>query len=448
VPREAVANLDDLRLEHHSEESFYPRFREDLLEATREVVIRVDVNPTAVELSKINLWLEAVIPGKPLSFQDHRIQCGISLLGTTPALVAKGIPDEAFKPTEGDDKEVCRELKKRNRTGRKGQQTLRYVEEPDFSSVVRDAKALRDAEDDTLDKVEEKRRRYEELMRRGVYRRARHVADAWCAAFVWRKDRKRRPVGMARDLLRRSEDGRRASEALGMEPASGQEDGAATDAGLVKEIRRLAERYRFFQWHLAFPEVFAPKENPGDGVTGWSGRFDVVLGNPPWERIRLQEREFFASRCPWIPAAPNTVERRRRIEQLRTKDPALWHEFQEAKRRAEGESHAGPFVRPAPPLLGPGGGGGSPAEWEVGQGVAVGVAGHLPEHRRTHGHRECVAEGGGGTHVPVDAHPDPATRTRPMPVGQSFSLRLRLPRKTEGWWNPSNVWIPEPASRS
>ena len=50
--------------------------------------------------------MEALEPGKPLSFLDHRIQCGNSLLGATPALLREGIPDDAFKPIEGDDKKV------------------------------------------------------------------------------------------------------------------------------------------------------------------------------------------------------------------------------------------------------------------------------------------------------------------------------------------------------
>jgi hypothetical protein len=63
----------------------------------------VDINPMAVELCKVNLWLEAIDPGKPLTFLDDQILCGNSLLGTTPALMEKGIPDEAFNPIEGDN---------------------------------------------------------------------------------------------------------------------------------------------------------------------------------------------------------------------------------------------------------------------------------------------------------------------------------------------------------
>ena len=58
----------------------------------------------AVELCKVSLWMEAIEPGKALSFLDHHIKTGNSLLGATPRLLADGISDDAFKPIEGDDK--------------------------------------------------------------------------------------------------------------------------------------------------------------------------------------------------------------------------------------------------------------------------------------------------------------------------------------------------------
>ena len=106
----------------------------DVRTALRDVIGRciygVDVNPMAVELCKVALWMEAIDPGKPLSFLDHKIQCGNSLLGTTPALIAKGIPDDAFKPIEGDDKKYASALRKRNKAERQtGQDRLPLVAE-------------------------------------------------------------------------------------------------------------------------------------------------------------------------------------------------------------------------------------------------------------------------------------------------------------------------------
>ncbi len=97
---------------------------EDVRKALRDVIghciYGVDINPDAVELCKVALWMEALVPGKPLSFLDHHIQCGNSLLGTTPALLKRGIPDSAFEPIEGDDKSVCRDYRKQNKDERTG----------------------------------------------------------------------------------------------------------------------------------------------------------------------------------------------------------------------------------------------------------------------------------------------------------------------------------------
>jgi len=111
------------------------------------------------------------------------------------------------------------------------------------------------------------------------------------------------------------------------------------------EIKRLADQYQFFHWHLAFPEVFrvlTKDEMPENVQAGWSGGFDVVLGNPPWERIKIQENEWFASRRPDIANAANTAQRRRMISALIYEDSALHSAFLDDCRKAEGESH---FVR-------------------------------------------------------------------------------------------------------
>ena len=76
---------------------------------------------------RVSLWLEAVEPGKPLSFLDRHIRIGNSLLGATPHLIAAGVPDEAFTPIEGDDKRICAVLKRRNRQEREGQQDMVYL---------------------------------------------------------------------------------------------------------------------------------------------------------------------------------------------------------------------------------------------------------------------------------------------------------------------------------
>jgi len=67
--------------------------------------------------------------------------------------------------------------------------------------------------------------------------------------------------------------------------------------------------------------------------------FDVILGNPPWERVKLQEQEFFAQRDPAVSGASNAAARKKAIAALKDTNPALLEEFEDATRRAEGESH-------------------------------------------------------------------------------------------------------------
>jgi len=170
---------------------------EDHQHALRDIIGRciygVDINPMAVELCKVSLWMEAIEPGKPLSFLDHHIQCGNSLLGTTPRLLSEGIPDDAFKPIEGDVKAVCAELKRDNKKQRKdraGGQRQNYMFEPFFKlgNLTADFSRLTAADDDTASDVAEKERRYAELVSGADYQNARLLADTWCAAFVWNKD--------------------------------------------------------------------------------------------------------------------------------------------------------------------------------------------------------------------------------------------------------------------
>ena len=87
--------------------------------------------------------------------------------------------------------------------------------------------------------------------------------------------------------------------------------GADADLPQVKIARQLASKYRFFHWALEFPEVFV------------RGGFDCILGNPPWERIKLQQQEFFAIRNVEIANAPNKAAREKLIKELATSNPTL-----------------------------------------------------------------------------------------------------------------------------
>ncbi|MFB3786020.1 MAG: Eco57I restriction-modification methylase domain-containing protein [bacterium] len=291
-------------------------------------VYGVDLNPMSVELCKTALWMEALEPGKPLSFLDHRIRRGNSLLGVTPTLLREGIPDSAFNPIEGDDKAVCATYKKRNREQRNQQGFLFDEDDSPWENLGNLAAGyihLDRIADDTLEGIREKQQTYEDLVKSSDYKFGHLLADAWCAAFVWEKTKPRVDQGfypITQDIFLNIKH--------------------SINKGYQQEIIHLAEQYRFFHWHLEFPDVFRwpPKgEPPENPQTGWNGGFDVVLGNPPWERIKLQEKEWFANRVPTIANAPNAAARGRMIQNLRMENPLIYEAFIQARRTAEGESH-------------------------------------------------------------------------------------------------------------
>jgi hypothetical protein len=300
---------------------------EQIRTALREVighcVYGVDLNPLAAELAKVSLWLEAMEPGRPLTFLDAQIKVGNALIGATPALLDGGLPQEAFKPIEGDDKKLVATLARRNKEEAGGQGTLFGAEEARASNtkLVEAASRLVGAGLSLAD-IHVQQRRLRQYLASPVYRQAKQHADAWCAAFVWPKtaDAPTCPTNATLDDLRDN-------------PAVGTV--AATTEQLTAE-------YRFFHWHLEFPHIF-PTERPEiagtiNKVTGWYGGFAVILGNPPWEHVELKEQEFFDARDPDIAKAAG-ARRKKLIEGLVDTNPGLHAEYATTKRRIDGLRH-------------------------------------------------------------------------------------------------------------
>ncbi|GEC03700.1 hypothetical protein SSP24_13550 [Streptomyces spinoverrucosus] len=300
--------------------------------ALHEVVARciygVDLNPMAVELAKVSLWIEAMEPGKPLGFLDAHVKHGNGLIGATPKLLADGVPDDAFKPIEGDDRKYAAGLVKRNKAQRGGQDELLFDAEPlpGNERYAAELARITAAPANSLKQVRAQESAYQAYVESTAYVHDLHAADAWCAAFVWPKHEgaPEAPTDQVFRALR------------------GRDQSAVPDS-THEEILRLRDQYSFFHWHLEFPEVFSVPES-GVGVqrgTGWAGGFDAVVGNPPWERVEMVEHEFFAQRDPRIAGAKNSAARKRLIAELRDDRDGglLYAEFEAAKRRAEGESH-------------------------------------------------------------------------------------------------------------
>ena len=297
--------------------------------ALHEVVARcvygVDLNPMAVELAKVSLWLEALEPGKALGFLDAHIKHGNGLVGTTPTLMLDGIPNKAFKAVEGDDEKYAKFLEKQNDQERKGQSGLFEVVVETKVSNTAFASGLRriiGAPSGNLRQVHAQQEAYEKLRDEKEYVHARHIADAWCAAFMWRKT-KDAPAPVTHEVFQALRD-----------PKARSASKATHD-----EIDALRDLYRFFHWHLEFPEVFTVPEQVGAGdavdpVTGWAGGFSCVVGNPPWDEVSFDDKEYFSVVEPTIAKTAGAARRRKIVDWCET-NPDAGKSYRDARRKVK-----------------------------------------------------------------------------------------------------------------
>jgi hypothetical protein len=316
--------LELARIRAGDEEPSEELRQECLREVVAHCIYGVDKNPMAVELCKVALWIEAVDPGKPLSFLDAHIQCGDSLVGVfDPKVLEQGIPDEGYKPLTGDDKPTCTSLKKENasfrKAGQKGtlQGTLNLQSTPPISRSQQRLQEIEAMPETTLVEGSAKQAAYEAWEQERSSDPQTLAADLYTAAFFLPKTQaSRSKVPTSEHLLLLQ---------------SGQE----IPGDLELAVEQASKDFRFFHWHLRFGEVMK------------KGGFDCVLGNPPWERIKLQEKEFFAARSEAIATAPNKAARENLIKSLSAPDATdserdMIHQFDLAKREAEG---SGEFIR-------------------------------------------------------------------------------------------------------
>ena len=278
--------------------------------AVRDVISHcihgVDVNPLAVDLCKLALWLEGHWVGKPLSFLDHRIRCGNSLIGVLdPKILTNGIPDEAFIPVTGDDKKIAAAYKKRNKVERLlGQKRLEFEQAPvEHSEKYAELFGIRlDFPEDKPSDVKRKAELFEKARGGADWWHDWTAANLWTASFFL-------PLNKLDDPLIPTQE--TFSSYLVHRKDRPQMTGTANS---------LAPELHFFHWYLEFPDVFE------------RGGFDLVLGNPPWERLNLQEKEFFNTRAPEIAKALNKASRSSLLRQLPSSNPSLWKEYQQALR--------------------------------------------------------------------------------------------------------------------
>ena len=277
----------------------------------KRCIYGVDKNPLTVELAKVSLWLHSFTVGAPLSFLDHHLRCGDSLLGLrviegreslqrVGGLFAAG----AIQAAENATNQM---------------QEIEEMSDSDISEVRESSMLFESVEQTTA----------------GL----RGVLDFFCGvrwieAGMSRKETAAYETEL-NDLL--GADSANVFTLLSQGPAN-LAGGQAVEPGggmerldtMWQEAMSIAQRERFLHWEVAFPGVWR----------GWQdhqpqGGFDAVIGNPPWDRIKLQEVEWFATRSPELALAPTAAARRSAIKELRDNGDGLAAEFDSAKEQAD-----------------------------------------------------------------------------------------------------------------
>ena len=233
-------------------------YRSALRDAIRHCIYGVDLNPLAVELCKVALWLEAHIPGQPLNFLDHHIKCGNAIVGfARREELGQGVPTEAFKTLPGDDKEVAATFRKKNKEDLKHQEQISLDFTPELrghlDAVLEEWQSLSGLPEKTPAQIDTKKQCFSAFSQGEHAELLRTIADIPVAQFYIPKV----PGNEAKFVT----DGEFRSYWRGLQAPQGRGPDAA---------RALSEQRRFFHWFLEFPEIME------------RGGFDCILGNPPY----------------------------------------------------------------------------------------------------------------------------------------------------------------------
>ena len=261
-------------------------------------VYGVDKNPLAVELAKVSLWLHTFTVGAPLSFLNHHLRCGDSLFG------AWVLP-------------VIKKLEKRGNL---------FLDGP-LNRAMQSVSSMKNIERLTDADIAEVHRSADEFTEVSKMTRPLNAFLSLYYAFEWMnlKSRDDKIVyqawldGMFGDPIEIAQD--RTALLAGS-------DDAQHFAGLLETASRHITEQCFLHWQVVFPGVWS------DWEYEITGGFDAVIGNPPWDRMKLEQLEWFATRRPEIAKSKHADDRKRMIEELMKSGDPLASDYVRAQEQA------------------------------------------------------------------------------------------------------------------
>jgi hypothetical protein len=233
-------------------------FRAAVRDVICECIYGVDLNPLAVDLCKVALWLEAHNPGRPLNFLDHHIKCGNAIVGYVRRdEMERGVPEEAFVTMPGDDKEIAASFRKQNKVERSAKKQIQFEFSPELqkqlNTILARWRNLSGLPERTPEEIKAKKRRYFEFTQSRDALLLDQIAAIPIAQFFIPKTQENRSRLITDEEFRRFLSGERhpQGQATAMAWATGHER-------------------KFFHWFLEFPDIMN------------QGGFDCILGNPPY----------------------------------------------------------------------------------------------------------------------------------------------------------------------
>lgn len=304
----------------------------------------VDYNPMAVELAKVALWLHCARRDKPLSFLDHHLKCGNSLVGvplerlTAPALVPvqrksgpawKVLPPPSTAPTT-ESKPVG--TTRRKRRDNPNQQWLPFdIDTTMLSGIIQSIRQILLRPSERSEDIKAKSKEYADAVSR---RLAPHrlLADLWCAQWFVADPANPDDVAVyspgglyeiVKECCGIRDDAARFSRLIQI---YGGVPGVPTPntPPFIKRIKSASDLgygprpLSFFHWQLEFPEVAF--DTDGKPKSGFG--FDAVVGNPPWDKIKPAKRDYYG---PFNPEVANAqgASLDRLITEMESVDPKL-----------------------------------------------------------------------------------------------------------------------------
>jgi hypothetical protein len=279
----------------------------------KKTIFGVDKNPMAVELAKTALWLHTFTVGAPLSFLDHHLKIGDSLHGEKLPDVQRGLQNLGALLLSSEFDRLA--LAAKNIAQVADLTDVDIAEAQLSKQLATEATAQVAPIHAVLD----------------FWRAMRWLVPGWPVDKISKlpkllKVAKDEPNPLLEGLVKLFDPSHNLVTVLSAGHLDGRDAATKAANDLITQARALSQRETFFHWWTSFPTVFG---------AGSRGGFDAIIGNPPWDRIKLQEVEWFAERDLNIAAQSRAADRKRLIGELQKSKAALWDSFLEAAERAE-----------------------------------------------------------------------------------------------------------------